>query len=101
MKFNLFKAKIIFLTFTAASCSTSKQKNRPSEYVLNNHRQFSRHTDPGKYAYLYNALPESLDDLCVLIKKQLIYPFDVGKFSNKIPRDRTLEDMEFPYVSQS
>ncbi len=77
-----------------------RQKDHSSNDVLNKFRQLSQYTDPGKYAYLYDELPKPLDQLCALVKKQLIHPFDAGEFANKIPKDRTSEDQKFPTVSQ-
>jgi hypothetical protein len=57
------------------------------------------YTNPGAYGYLYDDLPESLDDLCTLIKKQLVHPFELKKYSKKIPKDRVFEDRDFPTVS--
>ena len=81
-------------------CSPMTQTDHPSEYVLKKHCQFSQYTEPGEYAYLFNELPKSLDKLCVLVKNQLIHPFDVGKFADQIPKDRTSEDQIFPTVSE-
>jgi hypothetical protein len=90
---------IITLIFIVVSCKSNTQKDSPSNYVLDKHRQFSRYTDPSDLAYLYSELPKSLDNLSNLIKKQLIHPFDVGKFANKIPKGREFEDHDFPTVS--
>jgi len=70
----------------------------PSADVLNMYLNFSTFTDPGEYAYLYNDLPGSLEELCTLVKKQLIHPFEVDQFSDKIPKDRRIEDRDFPTV---
>jgi hypothetical protein len=71
----------------------------PPKNVLEKHLEFSEYTNPGNYGYLYDDLPESLDDLCTLIKKQLVHPFDLKKYSKKIPKDRVFEDREIPTVS--
>ena len=41
-----------------------------------------------------------MEQLCDRIKKQLIHPFDLEKFSENIPRDRVYEDRAIPSVSQ-
>jgi len=87
---------LIFMTF---SCAARKQEAGPSDSVLNQYLQFSPYTDPGEFAELYNRLPESLDELCTLIKKQLIHPFDLGKYADVIPKNRAYEDRELPTVS--
>ena len=44
--------------------------------LISNYRQFDPSTDPGQYIYMYKDLPESLGDLCDLIQKQLVHPWD-------------------------
>ena len=93
---------ILFGTFIfiVVSCESNVPKNCPSNYVLDRHLQFSTYTDPGDLAYLYADLPKSLNNLCRLIKKQLIHPFDAAKFAPKIPKGREFEDQDFPTVSR-
>lgn len=81
------------------SCSTQRQKDDPPQYVLEKHLRFSQYTDPGNYADLYDELPESFNELSILVKKQLIHPFDVEKYKDEIPEDRKFEDRDFPTVS--
>ncbi len=52
------------------------------------YRQFSIYTDPCEYVYLYKSLPESLDELCRLIKCQFIHPFEAEPFKKVIPPER-------------
>ncbi|MCD6379369.1 transglutaminase domain-containing protein [bacterium] len=99
MRFDLLKAVVLILCFAVASCSSKIESDHPSEYILNKHQQFSSYTDPGEFAYLYNELPDSLDSLCAIVKKQLIHPFDVGNFSSEITKDRKDEDHLFPTVT--
>jgi len=86
--------------FISTSCSTKEQEYHPSKGVLDKHIEFSQYTDPGELGYLYDDLPESIEEVCNLIKKQLIHPFDVNKFSDKIPGGRVFEDREIPSVVQ-
>jgi len=90
---------IFLLIFMSYSCEAGRQEDIPPESVLNQYLQFSPYTDPVEFAYLYNRLPESLDELCFLIKKQLIHPFDLEKYADVIPKNRAYEDMELPTVS--
>jgi len=90
---------IFFLIFMTFSCTARKQDKAPPDSTLNKYRQFSPYTDPGEFAYLYDQLPESLDELCALIKKQLIHPFDLEKYADVIPKSRAYEDRELPTVS--
>jgi len=68
---------IFFMVFLIGSCAARTIENAPSNSVLNKYRQFNLYTDPGEFAYLYNQFPESLDELCVSIKKQLIHQIDL------------------------
>lgn len=90
---------IFLLIFMTVFCAARKQENAPSDSTLNKYRQFSLYTDPGELVDLYKPLPESLDELCTLIKKQLIHPFDLGKYADAIPKNRTNEDQELSTVS--
>jgi hypothetical protein len=92
---------IIFFTFLFIfiSCTSEKPIYHPPKHVLEKHLEFSKYTNPGEYDNLYDDLPESLDDLCTLIKKQLVHPFKLKKYSKKIPKDRVFEDRDFPTVS--
>jgi len=90
---------IFIVIFMSCSCEARTQGDAPPDSALNKYRQFSPYTDPGEFAYLYNQLPESLDELCILIKNQLIHPFDLGKYAEVIPKNRAYEDQELPTVS--
>jgi len=94
-----FKIVPVIILFITTTCSTQKQEELPSESVLARHLKFSQYTNPGEYGYLYNNLPESLEALCDRIKKQLIHPFDLEKYSDRIPKDRVYEDRAIPTVS--
>lgn len=67
--------------------------------VLNFYLQFSKFTDPGEYAYLYKNLPDSLPELCRLIKSQIIHPYgELQKYREQIPKERWNEYMGYPSV---
>jgi len=90
---------LFIMLFMSCSCTARKKEKAPPDFLLNQYLQFSPYTDPGEFASLYNRLPESLDDLCILIKKQLIHPFDLEKYADVIPENRAYEDSELPTVS--
>ncbi|MCD4772399.1 MAG: alpha/beta hydrolase [Bacteroidales bacterium] len=71
---------------------------KPSDEILNLYRKQSSFTDPGEYAYLYKDLPESMEEICDLIKKQLIHPMEAGKMRDILPEGRAPEDGDFPIV---
>ena len=63
--------------------------------ALDFYRAYGVHTDPGAYAYLYEGLPESLPELCDLIKGQLIHPAEVERYADVLPEGRRREDLHF------
>jgi len=81
------------------SCTNdTAHKSIPSEKILSHYKQFSRYTDPGKFAYMFKDLPESLPKLCSLIKRQLIHPVDLGELRKSLPEERHFEDPYYPTV---
>jgi formylglycine-generating enzyme len=66
-----------------------KYKFKDDVSVLNFYRQYSSFTDPGEYAYLYKNLPDSLPELCSLIKSQSVHPFaELPQYRDRIPEER-------------
>jgi formylglycine-generating enzyme len=73
--------------------------NKDSISVLDFYRKYSTFTDPCEYAYLYKNLPDSLPELCSLIKSQFIHPFaELPYYSDKIPKERWNEMVNYPTV---
>jgi sulfatase modifying factor 1 len=73
--------------------------NKDSISVLDFYRQYSSFTDPGEYEYLYKNLPDSLPELCNLIKSQFIHPYaELPKYSEQIPKERWNEYIKYPTV---
>jgi formylglycine-generating enzyme len=72
--------------------------NKDSISVLDFYRQYSSFTDPGEYAYLYNNLPDSLPELCSLIKSQFIHPFALSQYRDQIPKERWNESVKYTTV---
>jgi hypothetical protein len=67
--------------------------------LLDFYRQYSPFTDPGEYAYLYENLPDSLSELCSLIRYQFIHPYtELPKFREQIPKERWNEAFSYPSV---
>jgi hypothetical protein len=67
--------------------------------ALNFYRQYSSFTDPGEYVYLYKNLPDSLPELCQLIKSQFIHPYaELPKYRDLIPKERWNEYINYPTV---
>jgi formylglycine-generating enzyme required for sulfatase activity len=73
--------------------------NKDSISVLDFYRQYSSFTDPGEYKYLYKNLPDSLPELCSLIKSQFIHPFaELPQYRDQIPEERGDESVKYPTV---
>jgi hypothetical protein len=102
---------IFFISLLMEFCSAQKiihESDRLSESNSNNpvdtsllefYRQYSSFTDPGEYAYLFANLPDSLPELCSLIKSQIIHPYsDLPKYRELIPQERWDEAFSYPGV---
>ena len=67
--------------------------------LLEFYRQYSSFTDPGEYEYLYENLPDSLSELCYLIKSQSIHPYaELPKYRELLPKERWNEYFRYPTV---
>lgn len=101
MQIKTLNMQIVFLVclfFTL--CSAQETELSVTERGLGKYLEYSTYTDPGEFEFLYNNLPESIEDICALIKKQLIHPFDIEKFGNAIPRERAYKDRAITTVEQ-
>ena len=98
LKIKILSIISLIAFFASVICSTKEQKLQSSRLVLNKYLEYSQYTDPGEFEDLYSELPESIEEICNLIKKQFIHPFDIKKFGDKIPKDRVYEDRIFPTV---
>jgi hypothetical protein len=63
------------------------------------YQTYGKNTDPGEFAHLYADLPESLEELCDLVKTQLIHPVEVEKYAHVLPEGRAREDADFYSVN--
>ena len=91
MKTTILSLIICFLTI--AGCKSQQAVTFTDEKsVLDFYKQYSSFTDPGKYKYLYKDLPESLPELCRLIKSQIIHPFaELPRYRELISKERSNE----------
>jgi len=91
---------ILFTTVTITGCSSQKHfKFTDEKSVLEFYTQYSEFTDPGEYEYLYEDLPDSLPELCKLIKSQFIHPYaELPRYSKQIPKERWKEYIKYPTV---
>ncbi|MBN1647894.1 MAG: transglutaminase domain-containing protein [Spirochaetales bacterium] len=66
---------------------------------MTDYLSYSKYTDPGEYAYLFDGLPEDINKLMSLIKCQLIHPIaDLPQYRDLIPPERHYEDYVYPTV---
>ena len=92
---------IFMISILTISVGNAQQnvKFTGKESVLDFYRQYSSFTDPGEYVYLYKNLPDSLPELCSLIKSQFIHPFsELPNYSQQIPKERWNEMANYPTV---
>jgi hypothetical protein len=86
----------------SASKATSSSRTETKQTVhsiLDFYRQYSSFTDPGEYKYLYKNLPDSLPELCSLIRSQFIHPFaELPRYREQIPKERWNEALNYPTV---
>ena len=109
MKNSIFIFLISILTLTGCGAQGNSKKSalpdqkNNAEYVggtiLDFYRQYSVFTDPGELEYLYEDLPDSLTELCQLIKSQTIHPMgELPRYREQIPKERSNEDLKYPTV---
>ena len=108
-KTNYFRLKTIVLIFmifvlTITGCNSQQNVKLPKNVqfngsVLDFYKQYSSFTDPGEYAYLYENLPDSLPELCSLIKSQFIHPYaELPEYRELIPEERWADSEKYPTV---
>ncbi len=70
--------------------------------VLDFYRQYSSFTDPGEYEYMYKDLPESLPELCSIVKSQFIHVYEeLPQYNDQIPKERWNESLTMYPTVQS
>jgi len=108
--FGLFILIIIILltTYCQTDSAKSNRKNQLVENeqtdssILDFYRQYSSFTDPGEYEYLYENLPDSLPELCSLIRSQYInYGWELNQYRELIPKERWNESFKYPTVKSA
>ncbi|MCD4773309.1 MAG: hypothetical protein K8R41_08010 [Bacteroidales bacterium] len=84
---------------TVTGCSSQQEvKFTDNESVLDFYKQYSEFTDPGEYEYLYENLPDSLPELCRLIRTQYINPYELDRYGAQIPKERLSDRLKYPTV---
>ena len=106
--------KLVLILFTfilsvTAYCQTDSTNSHRNHQLADNkqidrsvldlYRQYSSFTDPREYKHLYANLPDSLPELCQLIKSQTIHPFaELPMYRDQIPKERWNEFAQYPTV---
>jgi hypothetical protein len=93
---------ISILTITGGNSQQNVKLTKKVQFngsVPEFYKQYSFFTDPGKYSYLYENLPDSLSELCSLIKSQFIHPYaELPEYRDQIPEERWDESFKYPTV---
>jgi len=97
---------VLLLNSCVSGNPNSKESNsekdaflNPPEDILNKYRTQTSFSDPGDLAYLLVELPTSEEEICTLIKKQLIHPMEAADMPEIFPKDKRPEDGLYPTVS--
>jgi len=101
MKKQVFRLFILIIIILVTNCcqTDSAKSNQTDSSILDFYRQYSSFTDPGDYEYLYENLPDSLTELCQLIKSQTIHPWaELPMYREQIPKERSNEELKYPTV---
>jgi formylglycine-generating enzyme required for sulfatase activity len=102
MKTTVLIFMISILTITGGNSQQNVKQTENIQFsgsVLDFYRQYSSFTDPGEYAYLYKNLPDSLPELCSLIKSQFIHPSEeLPIYREQIPKERWDESSKYTTV---
>ncbi len=105
MKNTVFIFMISILAITGCSFQQNQEKlafklNDSDNSILDFYRQYSSFTDPGEYEYLYEKLPDSLPELCSVIRSQFIHPFaELPAYREQFPKERWDEAIKYPTVT--
>jgi hypothetical protein len=94
------KKSIFILSFLFMVMLHHQTQSQPVDNtLLDFYRHYGFYTDPGEYEPMFANLPDSLTEICKLIKSQLIHPIaDLPQYRNLIPQERSYEDLKYPTV---
>jgi sulfatase modifying factor 1 len=111
---SVFTLVTLVYVFTSQAFTSKNQSNPESvatdpietkktdSSLLDFYRQYSSFTDPEEYKYLYENLPDSLSELCSLIRLQYInYGWELDNYRELIPKERWNESLKYPTVKSA
>jgi len=101
---------ILLMTVIPNSCVSGNTENEKTnsktnsiskipEHIINKYKTQTSYTDPGEFTYLFSELPESTEEICRLIKTQLIHPMEAADMPDIFSKVTIPEDGLFPTVS--
>ena len=88
----------VLAVFQSICLSIPSSQAEVQDTVLDFYRRFSVDTDPGEHIKLYRDLPESLEELCRLIQRQLIHPFQAQPYAHVLTPDRRFDEQKYTTV---
>lgn len=88
----------VLAVFQSICFSVPSSQTEVQDTVLDFYRRFSVDTDPGEHTKLYLGLPESLEELCRLIKCQLIHPFQAQPYAHVLTPERRFDEQKYTTV---
>jgi hypothetical protein len=90
---------MLITLFSQSTCVNLFAQHTNKVTVPEMYKNYSVYTNPGKYEYVYENLPESLDELCRLIRTQFIHPHvELNQYRDIIPKERWREMFNYPSV---
>jgi len=93
LAFSVFFISVLLIFF---SCREENEKIMPRSLnpetrTLEYYKAHSTMTNPGKYAYLYDKLPETLPELCRVVQELLLHIFHTGRYGVSLSKERKKE----------
>jgi len=87
---------LLSLLLTLSSCKKDKEPNLPKPYniksaTLEYYKGHSVMTNPGKYSYLYDELPETVPKLCKTVQGLLLHVFHTDRYGVSLTEERKKE----------
>jgi hypothetical protein len=87
---------ILSVLLIIPSCKKEKEANvvqsfNPELETLEYYKGHSVITDPGKYAYLYEALPKTIPQLSKVVQGLLLHEFHTSRYGVNLPEQRKKE----------
>lgn len=92
----VFVLLLLSLLLILPSCKKGKEANviqslSPEPATLEYYKGHSVITNPGRYAYLYDTLPETIPQLCQVVQELLLHLFHANRYGVKLSVQRKEE----------